>query len=359
MKSFFTIIICATFVLTLCSCKKINDNVSTSSSFSQPDYNLVTSDITSEIQQPVELETESSNTKINTSQPKPVTNINSEPVVDNSSKEPKDTSSEEKIIEDKPKSPINFVPKKWPSISSNGTVDYENASISYYNNVFYKGIRYACTSGQIDGADAWAIVTVGDNDEYLNCISVVDTSSNESSIFNVYNDRIYYLQYNRQTDSKDYEILNSFSICSKNLYSEDKKTEKTIDLPYTHITIEGNYVNSKYLFFTVSNILGGLYDVIYRYDIETKELVAFSEKLGAHNTLFSVENRIFVWDSDNQKIHEYDINFENKKLFDTVDDPHKINSLLVQIKENGFLLSHSNREDKYFLDFSGNRTTLQ
>lgn len=353
MKKLFCLTMVIALIFTLCSCKKINNDVYSSSS-SDPDYVSEISTVTSETEESDVSNTESDDTTSNITASTPVDNISSEPVVDNSSKE---TSSIEQTTEEKPKEPINFVPKKWPALNSDLTLDYENGSISYVNNVFYQGIRYASTVGQSNGVDCSAFIIVGDNDEYLNCVSIIDTANNQRGIFNVYNNRIYYLQASLN-DSIDYTLFNTFSICSMNTSGEDKRVEKTVDLPFTHISIDIAYLNSKYLFFSVSNLFDGVYNVVYRYNMETNELFKSDYSLDAHTMVYSVEEKVFVWNSDDQKIYEYDIDFKNEKLFHIVDDPHRSNPLIVKLQEDGFMLSHSKRDDKYFLDFAGNCTVL-
>lgn len=127
-----------------------------------------------------------------------------------------------------------------------------------------------------------------------------------------------------------------------------------MNLPFTHISAQTDYVNSKYLFFTVTNIFDGTYDVIYRYNTETNELIELKHRISTHAIPFSVGEKVFVWNPGTQEIYEHDVDFARVKFFYTVDDPHRTDSLGVKLKENGFLLYHHEREDKYLLDFSGN-----
>ncbi len=359
MKKIFALIIVIALIATLCSCKKINDDIYSSSS-SEPHYVSEISSVTSETEESNVSNTESDDTTSNITASTPVDNTSSEPVVDDTSKgKPTNESSKEQTTEGKPKEPINFVPKQWPTLNSDLTMDYENASIVYCNNVFYQDIRYAATSGQSNGVECFAIVTVGDNNEYLNCVSIIDSGNDEHEAFNIYNDRIYYLQYKVQPDSLNgYELFNTVSICSMNLLGEDKRIEKTVDIPFTHIELEISYLNSKYLFFAVTNVFDGVYNVMYRYNTETNELNKLDYKLSAHTSVFSVEERVFVWNSDTQDIYEYDINLKNEKHFCEVDNPYQKDSLVVKLQKNGFLLFHWDRDDKYLLDFAGNRTRL-
>ena len=83
-------------IFTLCSCKKINNGVYSSSS-SDPDYVSEISTVTEEYDVS---NTESDDTASNITASTPVGNTSSKPVVDNSSKE---TSSIEQTTEEKPK----------------------------------------------------------------------------------------------------------------------------------------------------------------------------------------------------------------------------------------------------------------
>ncbi len=346
MKKIFALIIVIALIATLCSCKKINDDIYSSSS-SEPYYSSEISTVTSETEESDVYNTESDDTTSNTIASTPLDNTSSEAIVDDTSKEePTNESSKEQTTEEKPKEPVNFVPNKWPTLNSDLTLNYEDTYVRYQNDVFYKGIRYAYTSGKNNGVECWAIVTVGDNDEYLNCVSILDTANDQRGVFNIYNDRIYYLQY-PVNDARDYILLNTFSIGSMNLSGEDKRIEKKVDLSYTHIVYENYCANSKYLYFTVSNLFDGVYDIIYRYNLETNELVNLNHQLNSHKTMYLIDNRVFVWSLDDDAIYEYDIDFKNEKLFyETSSDVH--------LAENGFILKSSKTGTEYFLDLNGN-----
>ncbi len=341
MKKLFAITIAVALIFVLCSCQTADDEISTGSSYSsEPTANSQIENTVSEIEEPeTSSETESVDNSSDVSVSNPTEEVSSNPTNNNTSN---DTSSKENVAEQKPKEPIDFVP---------------NALKYYYNNVFYKGVKYACTSGKTKGVACFAVVKLDANDEYLSCVYVFDNKNNEQAFFNIHNDRIYYLQY-ATNDDRDYVLLNDFAICSVDLSGENKRVDKKVDSSFTHISSNTDYANSKYLFFAVTNIFDGVYDVMYRYNTETNELSELKHKIGAHTTSFSVGEKVFVWNWDNQEIYEHDIEFARLKFFYTVDDPHKINSLGVKLKENGFLLYHHEREDKYLLDFSGNRTPL-
>ena len=345
MKKIFVLTIVITLIATLCSCKKNNNDVNSSSS--GLDYSSEISNVTSKTEEFDASNTESDDTTSNTIASTPLDNTSSEAIVDNTSKEePTNESSKEQTTEEKPKEQINFVPNKWPTVNSDLTFNYEDTYIRYQNDVFYEGVRYAYTSGKNNGVECWAIVTVGDNDEYLNCVSILDKDSDQRGAFNIYNDRIYYLQY-PINDDRDYILLNTFSIGSMNLSGGDERIEKKVDLPYTHISYNNYCANSKYLYFTVSNLFDGVYDVIYRYNLETNELVNLNYKLDAHKTVYSIENRVFVWSLYDDAIYEYDIDFKNEKLFYET-------SAIVHLAKNGFILESSKTGTEHFLDLKGN-----
>lgn len=356
MKKIIAIICNLVLVFTLCACESSSDDISNNSFVSDPVSNIINDDIsssgtTTSEQVDTDISNDvSSDTPSDTNSSTPVDEVSSNPIVE-------DTPTED----EKPQNePINFVPNKIPAFNSDtGKADYENAAISYSNDIWYKGIRYATTGGKNNGTDCFAIVTVGDNDEYLDCIYVFDAKNNEQAKFNIYNDRIYYFKY-MLNDARDYVLLNDFAICSVNLSGTDKRVEKKLDISFTHaMTGEPQYyLNSKYLFFDISNLFDGIYDVTYRYNIETNEIVKLDFKLGAHNTIYSVGERVFIWDYSNNKIVEYDVDLKNEQLFHKVDNPYAINSLVVSLQKDGFLLHHWEREDKYLLDFSGNRTQI-
>lgn len=343
MKKLFAVICTLVLVFTLCSCKSVNDDISGNSSVINP-----TSTTTDDVISSDNTTTESvggSTSDVSDG------NQSTAPTENNSSTSEKDNISSKPVVDDTPtedekpkEEPINFVP---------------NASNSYSHKIFYKNAMYACASGKNNGTDCWAVVTLDENGEYLNCVYVFDSKNNERAHFNIYNDRIYYFRF-AQIDSKENVLSNNFSIHSVNLSGTDKKLEKKIDISFTHI-LSGQpvyYLNSKYLFFDISNLLDGIYDEVYRYNIETHELIKLNFNIGAHKTIYSVGEQVFIWHYGLNTIYEYDADLKNEKLFHTVDDPHKTNSLVVSLQDNGFLLHHWNRDDKYLLDFSGNRTQI-
>lgn len=339
MKKLFAIILAICLVFTLCSCKTADEVTSNNSSYSEPVHSSETSDTTSETEEPIVSETESSDDTSTIIESTPSETTSSKPIAETSSKE---EVSKNETSQDLPKEPINFVP---------------NDTKYYYNNVYYKGVKYACIMGKNNGVSCSAVVTLDSNDEYLNCVYVFDVKNNEQTIFNVHNDRIYFLQY-VINDDRDYTLLNDYSICSVNLSGGNKKVEKKVSLPFTHISYKADYLNSKYLFFSVTNIFDSSYDVVYRYNTETNELTELKFKIGAHKTIYSVEQRVFIMDFETNEIYEHDIDLARLKFFYCVDDPHKVNSLGISLKENGFFLYHPEREDKYLLDFAGNLTKL-
>lgn len=362
MKKLFAFIIVITLIFTLCSCKSANNDISNNSSDINPAINsttndeIFTDDVTSE---PENIDASSNVPSDTPSEPvssTPSNVVSSAPIVDGTSKE--ETSSDEKP-QNETRDPSKFIPFQSPTVNPDGTPNFENTQIVYSNDNYYKGDRYAAVLGYYNGEKCCAIVKVGDKDKYKECIFVLDTKNNEQPHFNIYNDRIYYYKY-MSNDDRDYVLLNDFAICSVNLSGTDKRIEKKLDISFTHaMTGEPQYyLNSKYLFFDISNLFDGIYDVTYRYNIETNEIIKLDFKLGAHNTIYSIGERVFLWDYSENNIYEYDINLKNEKLFHKVGNPHQINSLVVSLQDNGFLLHHRNRDDKYLLDFSGNRTQI-
>lgn len=335
MKKIFAIIIAVALIFTLCSCKTEEELASNNSSYIDSVQSSQASETTSETEEPTVSETESSDDTSTIIESTPSETTSSKPVAETSSKE---EVSKNETSQDLPKEPINFVP---------------SATKYYFNNVYYKGVKYASTSGKNNGVDCFAVITLDANDEYLNCVYVFDGKNSEQAVFNINNDRIYFLQY-VVNDDRDYVLLNDYSICSVNLSGDNKKVEKKVTLPFTHISAKTDYANSKYLFFNITNIFDAKYDVIYRYNTETNELDELKHRINTHATPFSIGEKVFVWNPGTQEIYEHDVDFAIVKFFYTVDDPHRINSLGVKLKENGFLLYHHEREDKYFLDFSGN-----
>lgn len=207
MKKLFAIILAICLVFTLCSCKTADEVTSNNSSYSEPVHSSETSDTTSETEELVVSETESSDDTSTIIESTPSETTSSKPIAETSSKE---EVSKNETTQDLPKEPINFVPSD---------------TKYYYNNVYYKGVKYASTSGKNNGVDCFAVVTLDANDEYLNCVYVFDGKNNERAVFNIHNDRIYYLQY-AINDDRDYILLNDYSICSVNLSGGNKRVDK-------------------------------------------------------------------------------------------------------------------------------------
>lgn len=264
-------------------------------------------------------------------------NVSSQPESDNSSREEE--------IREEPQITVNFVPKEWPNSDSEGTY------IAYSNEIFYKGVKYAGTMGKNNGEDCYAIVKVGNNDEYLGCIAIFDKANNERGIFNIYNDRIYYLQH-PSYQKPDYVQLTSLTICSMDLSGKDKRVVQIEEMPFTNTENVSYYNNSKYLFFRVDDLNAGIsgHDRMYRYNMETGEFVDLNYTLGSHRTIFSIGDRVFVY-HEYTAIYEYDADFKNEQLFFDVS-----NYSFSKFTENGFVLTEVTTKDKYLLDFSGNLT---
>ena len=339
MKRVLAGILAVVMLLSLCACAEKED-VFDGSYYSEPTYSGEASDTTSQTDDEDVSSTESPAVKPNDT-------VNSKPIVDNSSKVTiSDDTSKNETPKEEPEAAINFEPKLWTKFGT------EETYISYSNIVFYKGVQYAITGGKNNGADCFAIVTVGDNDEYLNCIAILDTANNERGIFNIYNDRIYYLQHPNY-QKPDYVQMKSLTICSMNLSGKDKKVENIVDISFTNSDMVTSYIDSKYILFRVDDLFVGIegHDKMYRYNMETGEFVGLNFKLGSHRQVLSVGEKVFVYCSDDNTFREYDSNFNNEKLFFTANG-----YAWSGTAENGFIFTEKATNDKYLLDFSGNLT---
>lgn len=335
MKRLLVFIITVMLIFVFCSCTQKDKDTSKGNSSDKIVNNSETSDDSSETDDTT-ASTESSGETSGDADSPPETPPDTPENSNVTSSSQVETPQEENPV------PINFVPNQIPALGNTP------AFIPYHNETFYKGVKYAGAAGKNNGADCYAIVTAGNNDEYLNCIYVFDAANNEQSVFGIYNDRIYFLQY-ESNDPRDSKQLNSFSVCSVNLSGRDKRVEKNISLPFTHINCTSYYLNSKYLFFTVDNPYNGVSGRIYRYNTQTKELTDLGQQLGSHKSLFSIEERVFVYSSDEQAVYEYDINFNNQKLFFDVR-----NYYFSKFAAQGLVFSEQSTGSKYLLDFSGN-----
>lgn len=344
MKKTFAIMITLALVLSLCACKKGSADVSDVSAYSETVYSSQVSDVSSETEETVS-ENVSEDASSETEQ-RLENSVSSKPSVTASSSVPvtsSKTPSKTETTQDKKPVPINFVPKQWSDIGGTGTF------ISYTNDVFYKGVRYACTSGKNNGTDCWAIVTVGENDEYQKCVSIVDTAANERGMFNVFNDRIYYLKF-ESNNSRDYSKFNSLSVCSMDLSGKDKRTEKKLETTFTHIDNVAMYSSSKYIFFLVSNLYENPDRIVYRYNMQTNEFKKLNAKLDSHKTIMSIGEKVFVYSRDDKAIFEYDIDFNNEK---TVLSSDTFLGYIGVIKD-GFVFKDDTTKNLYLLDLSGN-----
>ncbi len=368
MKKLFAITMVIVLIFTLCSCKSANNDISNNYSDINPAFNSTTNDesFTDDVTSELENIDASSNVPSDTpSEPVPSTPSNvvsSEPIADGTSKE--ETSSDEKP-QIETRDPSKFVPDTFPivgyDINKNPFIDEENRQIVYNNIIYYKGVAYAYISGKYSNEEksCTAIVKVGDKDKYEECVFVLDTANNERPAFNIYNDRIYFFQYERN-DIPPWNVYNEIYICSVDLSGKNKRIEKKLDVSFTHLLSSEPvyYQNSKYLFFYKDNYISEEWQITYRYDIETKEMVELDYKLETHNTIYSIGERVFVWDYGECDIYEYDIDFKNEKFFVNVDYQFAHFRLVVSLEDNGFLFYNNAINDKYFVDFSGNRTQL-
>ena len=148
MKKIFAIIVAVALIFTLCSCKTEEELASNNSSYIDSVQSSQASETTSETEEPTVSETESSDDTSTIIESTPSETTSSKPVAETSSKE---EVSKNETSQDLPKEPINFVP---------------NDTKYYYNNVYYKGVKYASTSGKNNGVDCFAVITLDANDEY-------------------------------------------------------------------------------------------------------------------------------------------------------------------------------------------------
>ncbi len=344
MKKIFALIIVIALIATLCSCKKINKDAYSSSSV--PDLSSEISTATSETEETDVSNTESDDTISDTTVSTPVDNTSSEPVVDNTSKEePTNESSKEQTTEEKPKEPVNFIPNR---ISVTPGSDKKVIALS--NRILYKETRYAYTNGKNNGVDCGAIIIVDADGEYLSCVSLLNAADDERSIFSIYNDRIYYLKC-AQGHKEDYKLIENLQVWSMNLSGEDKRQEKEISVPFTHISTINGIANSKYMIFPLYNGLDYTYSY-YRYDIVTKDIVKISTP-EFDEGFYINENQMFGYDADNLKFYKFDVNLSNKQL---IFDVSTITSdyVLIDIVQNGFIFTVESANSKYFLDLNGN-----
>lgn len=330
MKKLCAILIAVLLTATFCSCRKVHGDGSNNSSDSAP---LFSSEISSIEEQPEEPEI---------SQPEP--SAPSAPVEQPVTPTPQPTAPQEPTPQGKP---ADFVPKRFP-IAPGST----ETALVYYNCVFYRGTEYAYTW---DGVSRSAIITIDDNDEYLDFIRYLDFGQDKA--FTIYNDRIYLAKYPTVNNNYDKEtqILNSFEIWSMNLQGGDKRQEKVITLSFTHIKHIDFISNSNYWFFEISNVCQNTRN-IYRYNVLTKEFVKLNKE-GFDDRFYLKNNRIFVFDEIGHKIYEYDINYENQRLFfDTSVLPK--GDIYFDDLPNGFVLEIENKDKKYLLDMNGNVSEL-
>ena len=182
MKKIFALIIVIALIFTLCSCKKINNDVS-SSIYSESTHRSETSSVTSETEESAPSTTESDDTTSNTTTSTPAENTSSEPVIDNTSKEEyenkivddtseesKDTSSNVIIIDQQPtivSIPLGKGNHHSNIIDSQGKIAYSGEWIFYSNGAedgaLYK-IKEDGTAKQRISADKYCkyINVIGD-----------------------------------------------------------------------------------------------------------------------------------------------------------------------------------------------------
>ncbi len=330
MKKLCAILMAVLFTATFCSCRKVNGDGSNNSSDSAP---LFSSEISSIEEQPEEPEV---------SQPEP--SASSAPVEQPVTPTPQPTAPQEI-----PREPINFVPNRYKS-----TPYSEETEILLANRVFYNSTRYGFSFGKNNGTDCGGIITVDDNNEYLTCVSLIKPQDNESGVFTVYNNRIYFLKH-PVNDSREYSLLNSFEIWSMDLQGGNKRQEKVLTTAFTHIRGINYISNSNYWYFQVVNAFNST-NRLYRYNTITNECTQLNCS-NFEDEFYLKNNRIFVFDNIGKKIYEYDINYENKRLFfDTSTLP--MGRMNVDDSSGGFVLKNMDIGKKYLLDMNGNVSEL-
>lgn len=330
MKKTASIILALVLMLAFVGCKKTDDMSSQNSS-------LVSSvieqtDTTSQ----VESEEETASQPEDTTSEQPSSEVSSN-VSQNSTPDTTPPIVNESVVET-PQEEINFVPNDLlgkPAVS---------------NIVLYNGTRYAWSTGKSNGVDCDAIITVNENGEYLRCITIFNANDNERGIFTVCNERIYYLKY-VLNDPREFEMLQSVQIWSMNLSCGDKRQEKEISESFTHLYSVNAIANSKYMILSLYNAFDFTY-TYYRYDVTTKEAVKistpeFDEGFYIHN------NQLFCCNS--LKLYKYDIDFNNKQL---LYDLTQISSdfVIIDLVQDGFMITVNSTNSKYFLDLNGNIT---
>lgn len=290
MKKIFALIIVIALIFTLCSCKKFNNDVS-SSIYSESTHSSETSSVTSETEESAPSTTKSDDTTSNTTTSTPVENTSSEPVIDNTSKEEyenkivddtseesKDTSSNVIIIDQEPtivSIPLGKGNHHSNIIDSQGKIAYSGEWIFYSNGdedgALYK-IKEDGTAKQRISADKYC--------KYINVIG--------DWIFykcnNALREYVYDLVKIKIDGSERSVVTSSFSItyvyvCDKKLYYKHDNGFSILDLETGEKTLynEGNYympyVEGDWVYFLDS------YDSSYGYGKLCKNRLGGTEKI--------------------------------------------------------------------------------
>ena len=215
MKKFISVVLAMFLMFTLIGCNDADDLSSQNSSLVS---SVIEQTDTTSSQVESEQETSSQVEDIPSQQPSSEVSSN---VSQNSTPVATPSVENESVVET-PQEEINFVPNKMPA--SPGS---DEQVLLICNKVLYNGTRYAWATGKSNDVDCDAIITIDENDEYLRCVTLLNTNDNEHGIFTVCNERIYYLKY-VLNDPRDYELLQSVQIWSMNLSGGDKRQEKEI-----------------------------------------------------------------------------------------------------------------------------------
>ena len=331
MKKFLSVVLAMFLIFALVGCNDVDDLSSQNSSLVS---SVIEQTDTTTSQVESEQETSSQVEDIPSQQPSSEVSSN---VSQNSTPVTTPSVENESVVETLQEE-INFVPNKLLG------------KLVLSNKVLYNGTRYAYSNGKNNGVDCDAIITVDENGEYLRCVTLLNTNDNERGIFTVCNGRIYYLKY-VLNDPRDYKLLQSVQIWSMNLSGGDKRQEKEISSSFTQIYSVNAIANSKYMILALYNDFDFTY-TYYRYDVTTKEAVKvttpeFDEGFYIHS------NQLFC--CNNLKLYKYDINFNNKQL---LYDLSQISSdyVIIDLVQDGFMITVKSTNSKYFLDLNGNIT---
>ena len=343
MKKVLILVVTFALVLSLCSCRKANENYSSTFSDTSSDFEYLTNSNYEENSREIDTSdvSQSENSKVASNKEENAqTNSQQDTTKNNSEVTKTETSSNDEVID--------FVPntiKKSPTSASDDTY------ISLSCEVYYKNQKYAYALGMSNGVACGAVIVVNDNDEYLKCVTLLE--GDERGVLTVYNDRIYYLSC-PLNDEREPKLLNTLSVYSMNLSGKEKRKETEISIPFTSVNGINFISNSKYWIFSVANNFDGS-DDLYRYDVITKEFKKLGKTPKNNESVYINGEQVFL--SSSHGLYKTDINYENKQLF--FDFSYLTDGFsFIEGTENGFIIEIADIGNKYFLDLSGNLTQM-